>query len=258
MSTNIPMDTSAQEEIRTLSIRKEIEIDAPIEICFASVLEELGPGSQMPDGTPFHMKIEAWPGGRWYRDLGNNTGHFWAHVQVIKPPSLLELSGPMFMSYPATNFVQYRLTASGERTRLTVVHRAMGVIPPNIVKACSTDGSTACDAFVRLPTGNDRPRRGSERKAPFPLSRCALAANSGGRPNATPFRLHEHAYTLNRCYGPCRTNGKQGHAYRRQCDARSGVGAPPLPIRNVCVHEGGGCAWASRTGCVSRSRCALA
>ncbi len=128
MSTNIPMDTSAQEEIRTLSIRKEIEIDAPIEICFASVLEELGPGSQMPDGTPFHMKIEAWPGGRWYRDLGNNTGHFWAHVQVIKPPSLLELSGPMFMSYPAANFIQYRLTASGERTRLTVVHRAMGVI----------------------------------------------------------------------------------------------------------------------------------
>lgn len=128
MSTSIPMDRPGQEEIRTLSIRKEIEIDAPIGICFASVLDEIGPGSQMPDGTPFNMRLEAWPGGRWYRDLGNNAGHFWGHVQVIKPPSLLELCGPMFMSYPAANFIQYRLAAIGERTRLTLTHRAMGLI----------------------------------------------------------------------------------------------------------------------------------
>jgi hypothetical protein len=117
-----------QDEIRTLSIREEIDIDAPIEIAFASVLEELGPGSQGPDGKPFLMKIEAWPGGRWFRDLGNNAGHFWGHVQVIKPPTLLELSGPMFMSYPASNFVQYRLTAAGNRTKLTLTHRALGLI----------------------------------------------------------------------------------------------------------------------------------
>ncbi len=117
-----------QDEIRTMSIHKEIDINAPIDIAFAAILEELGPGSQLPDGSPFHMKIEAWPGGRWYRDLGNNTGHFWGHVQVIKPPTLLELSGPMFMSYPASNFVQYRLAAAGDRTRLTLVHRAVGLI----------------------------------------------------------------------------------------------------------------------------------
>ena len=46
------------------------------------------------------MKIEPWPGGRWYRDLGNNTGHFWGHVQAIKPPALLEICGPLFMSLP--------------------------------------------------------------------------------------------------------------------------------------------------------------
>ena len=49
----------------------------------------------------FPMVIEPWPGGRWYRDLGNNAGHLWGHVQVIKPPTLLELCGPMFMSFPA-------------------------------------------------------------------------------------------------------------------------------------------------------------
>jgi uncharacterized protein YndB with AHSA1/START domain len=122
-------DTVQQEKVETLDIRKEIEIDAPIEVTFEAVLDELGPEGQMPDGKSLSMKIEPWPGGRWYRDLGNNTGHFWGHVQVIKPPTLLEITGPMPMSYPAINHVQYRLKAEGGGTRLTIRHRAMGLIP---------------------------------------------------------------------------------------------------------------------------------
>jgi uncharacterized protein YndB with AHSA1/START domain len=118
-----------EQTVQTLDIRRDETIDAPIEIVFQAVLDELGPESQMPDGTPLPLKIEPWPGGRWYRDLGNNTGHFWGHVQVIKPPKLLEICGPMPMSYPAINHVQYRLTAEGDGTRLAIVHRAMGLIP---------------------------------------------------------------------------------------------------------------------------------
>ena len=76
------------------------------------------------------FKLEAWPGGRWFRDLGNNAGHLWGHVQVIKPPTLLEIWGPMMMSYPAVNHLQYRFTAQGSGTRLTFVHRGMGLILP--------------------------------------------------------------------------------------------------------------------------------
>jgi uncharacterized protein YndB with AHSA1/START domain len=121
-------DTTDQG-VQTIDIRKESQIAAPVEVVFQAVLEELGPGSVMPDGKPFPMKIEAWPGGRWFRDLGEGIGHLWGHVQVIKPPALLEISGPMFMSYPAINFVQYRLSADGSGTRLTLTHRAMGLIP---------------------------------------------------------------------------------------------------------------------------------
>jgi hypothetical protein len=117
------------EEIQTLTVEKDIQIAAPVDIAFAAILEELGPGSELPDGKPFPMKIEAWPGGRWFRDLGNNSGHLWGHVQVIKPPTLLELCGPMFMSYPATNFLQYRLTPQGSGTKLSLIHRAIGLIP---------------------------------------------------------------------------------------------------------------------------------
>src|SRR5205814_10316913 len=72
---------------------------------------------------------EPWPGGGWFRELGGNAGHLWGHVQLIKPPALLEMCGPMFMSYPGLNFVQYRLTAEGASTLLQITHRAFGQIP---------------------------------------------------------------------------------------------------------------------------------
>ncbi len=132
-------DTMELTSVETLEIRKQIEIAAPIEVTFAAVLAELGPGSELPDGKPFPMKVEPWPGGRWYRDLGDNAGHLWGHVQVIKPPTLLELCGPMPMSFPAVNHVQYRLKAEGGKTRLTFLHRAMGLIPPEL-RAGMPDG----------------------------------------------------------------------------------------------------------------------
>jgi Activator of Hsp90 ATPase homolog 1-like protein len=119
----------SQDTIHTIHISKEIEVDAPFEITFEAILAEIGPGSELPDGTPMPFKIEPWPGGRWYRDLGDNAGHLWGHVQVIKPPKLLEISGPMFMSYPAVNFIQYRLTSDGAGTRLHFTHRGFGLIP---------------------------------------------------------------------------------------------------------------------------------
>ena len=124
--------SDVEQEIQTISITREIEIAAPIEIAFEAMLEEIGPGGEMPGGKPFPMVIEQWPGGRWYRDLGDNAGHLWGHVQVIKPPTLLELCGPMFMSFPAINHVQYRLTADGDGTLLKFTHRAMGPIPDEI------------------------------------------------------------------------------------------------------------------------------
>jgi uncharacterized protein YndB with AHSA1/START domain len=123
-------EINERQSVQTFEIRKEIEIAASIELAFEAVLDELGPEAQMPDGKPLAMKIEPWPGGRWYRDLGNNAGHLWGHVQVIKPPALLEICGPMPMSYPAVNHLQYRLTTDGAGTRLTVHHRAMGLILP--------------------------------------------------------------------------------------------------------------------------------
>ena len=74
------------------------------------------------------MKIEPWPGGRWYRDLGDNNGHFWGTVQAIKRPTLLEITGPLFASYPLVSNMQYRLSAIEGGTLITFRHTALGFI----------------------------------------------------------------------------------------------------------------------------------
>jgi uncharacterized protein YndB with AHSA1/START domain len=122
--------TSTEQQVQSCQFTREETINAPAEIVFQAMLDEIGPQNQMPDGKSFALTLEAWPGGRWYRDLGNKTGHLWGHVQVIKPPTLLEISGPMMMSYAAVNHVQYKLTAQGDSTLLKFTHTAVGLIIP--------------------------------------------------------------------------------------------------------------------------------
>lgn len=119
----------ALEEL-TLSITQEILVKAPIEVTFAALLEQMGPSMETPEGATMSAKLEPWPGGRWYRDLGNNNGHFWAHVQAIKRPTLLEFCGPLFMSYPVSNNMQYRLSEAPGGTRIQFHHKAFGFIDP--------------------------------------------------------------------------------------------------------------------------------
>jgi len=120
--------TMSEIESLSLKVNQEIRVRSSLEKTFAALLEEMGPSSQLPDGTPMPMKIEPWPGGRWFRDLGGNNGHYWGTVQAIKTPTLLEISGPLFMSYPVVNNVQYRLSQEGNETVIRFCHAGFGLI----------------------------------------------------------------------------------------------------------------------------------
>lgn len=126
------MQPTATANDMTLRITQEIRVQASLEATFEALLEELGPSHQVADDRPLPMKLEAWPGGRWYRDLGNGNGHFWGHVQAIKGPTLLEICGPLFMSFAAVSNLQYRLTPTEGGTLITFVHSAMGLIPDDV------------------------------------------------------------------------------------------------------------------------------
>jgi uncharacterized protein YndB with AHSA1/START domain len=115
-------------ETLTLNVADEIHVKAPLDVTFDALLEQLGPSNDRPDGTTMPMRIEPWPGGRWYRDLGENNGHFWGLVQAIKRPTLLEITGPLFMSYPVASNVQYRLSEEEGGTLVTFHHKAFGLV----------------------------------------------------------------------------------------------------------------------------------
>jgi len=114
----------------TLDIEQHIEVKAAIGDVFRGVLHRFGEGSTRENGESLQMILEPWPGGRWFRDRGAGIGHLWGHVQVIKPPVLLELSGPMFMSYPAVNHLEVRLDEIAGGTKVTLRHRAIGFLDP--------------------------------------------------------------------------------------------------------------------------------
>ncbi len=115
-------------ESLTLNIVQEIHVRASLETTFAALLEQIGPENETPEHRKMPMVLEAWPGGRWFRDLGEGNGHFWAHVQAIKRPSLLEFTGPLFMSYGVVSNVQYRLSEEDGGTLIKFQHKAFGVI----------------------------------------------------------------------------------------------------------------------------------
>jgi hypothetical protein len=124
-------------ETLSLDITEEIRVRAPLTATFAALLEEMGPSNEGKDGAPMPMTLEPWPGGRWFRDLGGNNGHLWGHVQAIKQPTLLEITGPLMMSFGVASNLQYRLKEIDGGTLITVRHTALGLFPDGYREALS-------------------------------------------------------------------------------------------------------------------------
>ena len=140
--------TAPTVENLTLDITQEIHVGASLEATFEALLEQMGPGNETPEGVPLPMTIEPRPGGRWFRDLGGDNGHFWGHVQAIKRPALLEITGPLFLSLPVISNIQYRLTKVEGGTLITFRHSALGFVPDDFRQGMGR-GWTALNERVR-------------------------------------------------------------------------------------------------------------
>lgn len=121
-------------EDMVLDTTQSIEIKARPDKVFPTLLHRFGPANTTPQG-PMPMILEARAGGRWYRDRGNGIEHLWGFVQVIKPPVLLELYGPMFMSSPVMNHLEVKLEEIKTGSKVTFRHRAVGLIQPDFRNA---------------------------------------------------------------------------------------------------------------------------
>lgn len=125
-----PVQTNVAEQYKGV-IERTILINASAEAVFEAILEDM---QEIPDGKnqPMNLKLEPWPGGRWFRDLGNNAGHLWGHVQVIKPPTLIEVYGPLMISSAAISHVRWKVTPEGDAHRVTITHKIFGDFDPSI------------------------------------------------------------------------------------------------------------------------------
>ena len=133
----------------TLDITQSIDVKADIGDVFRSMVNRFGEGFTRADGESMQMVLEQWPGGRWFRDRGNGVGHLWGHVQVIKAPMLLELSGPMFMSYPALNHIEVKLEQRPGGTHVDLRHRALGLIEQGHRQGVSAGWKHILDQVVK-------------------------------------------------------------------------------------------------------------
>jgi len=113
----------------TIDVAQEVDINAAVGDAYTALLTRLTSENSTPDNKPIPMVLEEWPGGRWFRDLGAGQGHLWGFVPVIKPPNLIEIHGPMFMSYAVAGHLQFRLTQIAGGTELSLRHQAIGMVP---------------------------------------------------------------------------------------------------------------------------------
>src|SRR5262249_37384825 len=123
-----------------------------------ALLEQIGPANETPDGKALPMIIEPHPGGRWFRDLGNGDGHFWGHVQAIKRPTLLEITGPLFMSAAVISNMQYRLTEVDGGTLIAFRHLALGLVPEPFREGLSRGWAPLLERIKRQAEGNAQAR----------------------------------------------------------------------------------------------------
>lgn len=96
------------------------KMNAVIRDAWRALIRRLTDESSTPDNKPMPMVLEEWPGSRWFRDLDAPQGHLWGFVQVIKPPTLIEIQGPMLMSYAVAGHIQFRLEQISNGTDLSL------------------------------------------------------------------------------------------------------------------------------------------
>ena len=120
------------ESSTVLDIHEIIEIKASAEKVFDALVHRFGEGNTGAEHSAMPMELELWPGGRWYRDLGDKKGHLWGFVQSIKRPHLLELNGQLFMSGPVLNHIIVRITNENKISKLDFRHQAFGLLDPSL------------------------------------------------------------------------------------------------------------------------------
>ena len=115
-----------------VNIDQTIEIKAAPGDVFEGLIARMCELEGQEGKPPIKLVLERWPGGRWFRDLDGGNGHLWGFVQSIKPPTLLEVFGPLFMSHPVSGHLIVRLTPIAGGTKVVFQNQFFGPVPADV------------------------------------------------------------------------------------------------------------------------------
>ncbi len=132
-----------------IDVDQTIEIKAAPGAVFEGLLANLCELHTEEGKPPLKLNLERWPGGRWFRDLDGGAGHLWGFVQAIKPPTLIELFGPMFMSYPVAGHLMVRLSPITGGTKLVFQNQIFGPVPAEMKDGGLNEGWATMLAKVK-------------------------------------------------------------------------------------------------------------
>lgn len=132
-----------------LDVEQTIEIKAAPGDVFEGLIQHMCRLEGEDGRPPVVLRLERWPGGRWFRDLDGGNGHLWGFVQAIKPPTLLEMFGPMFMSQPVSGHIIVRLSPIPGGTKLVFKNDIFGMIPPDVREGLSEGWDSMLAAIKR-------------------------------------------------------------------------------------------------------------
>jgi len=120
------ISTAARIEDLTLNVTEEIHVHASLEATFAALLEQLGPFNETAEDRPMPMKLEPWPGGRYYVNLNGHEGASGEVLEIIPERRLVFSWGWADGSLPlrpGESTVEISLEPDGDGTRLRLTHR---------------------------------------------------------------------------------------------------------------------------------------
>jgi len=112
----------------TLGITEEIHVRASLDRDIAALTRAAGaPQRRDLSAGRADMKLEAWPGGRWFTaSWAAKNGHLWGVVQGHFSGRQAEITGAVFMSLSGVSSVAVPLEPERCGTLLIFHHRALG------------------------------------------------------------------------------------------------------------------------------------
>lgn len=112
----------------SFTIEQDVDLNVPLEKAWESLIDVSGWWCHYFADTRPRMTLEPRIGGKFMEDWGDGQGCLWGTVTYVKRPEILRLSGPLGMDTPVNSVFEFRLAEKKGRTRLSLTHRAIGLI----------------------------------------------------------------------------------------------------------------------------------